>query len=1038
MFNWLKKTASVAKGAAEIKVTATQKDEPATQLATSESEAFKDQGNAHLNNGRLEEAAACFRQAIARNPNYAEAYTNLGLVYKIQGNLGEAVALFRKAVALKPELLQAHLNLGVSLQSLGQADAAEESLRRVIALVPEQSAPLQHSAALQSLGVIAAQRGDFPQAELLLRHAIELQPDYAEAHNNLGNLFHLTHRPSEAEASYRRALELQPDYANAHFNLGILHVEAKRLPEAEASFRRALKLQPDYVDAHFNLGNLFLEAKRLPEAEACYRRALELQPDHASTLFNLGILLAETNRPAEAEVSYRRVLELQPDNASAHFNLGNLLLVGKRLPEAEASYSRALELKPDYADAYNNLGSLFQQTDRLPEAEASYRRAMELQPDYADAHNNLGNLHQNNERLPEAEAFYRSAIRIKPDYASAHFNLGNLLLKADRLSEAEASYLHAVELQPDYADAHNNLGSILHQSKRYPEAEEAYRCALEVKPDYAEAYNNLGNLFMQTYRLPEAEDYYRRALELKPDYIDALNNMGNLLLHNKHFPEAEAFYLRALELKPDYIDAYYNLGNLFLAAKHLHKAEASYRRALELKPDHAFALSNLGNALHSLGQVDEAVKSYRHALKIKPDYFEAHSNLIFSLDLAANADMSELQEERKKWDETYAAPLWQKSPHTNAPTPHRRLRVGYVSGDLKMHSAARVFGGMLTGYDRSTFDVIAYSNCQTKDDVFTELFKQNVTAWRDIVGMPDEAVATMIREDNIDILVDLSGHSAGNRLLVFAHKPAPIQITAWGYATGTGMRAMDVFFTDPVMVPPQEKSYFSEEIRYLPSVVGSFHIEQLPEVNELPALSDGVVTFGSFNRLAKLSEEAYQAWAEVLLAIPRSRLILKTAEFNDAVVKERVAGHFIKAGVAIERIIMLGGSSWYDHMRAYNQIDLALDPFPHGGGVTAMEGLMMGIPIIALRWPTVVGRLSASILTTLGLSGWIAESPEEYVRLAIQKASDLQSLAALRKQLRSIFTSSVIGDQAAYTGAVEKEYRQLWQEWCARHAPQKE
>jgi predicted O-linked N-acetylglucosamine transferase (SPINDLY family) len=393
--------------------------------------------------------------------------------------------------------------------------------------------------------------------------------------------------------------------------------------------------------------------------------------------------------------------------------------------------------------------------------------------------------------------------------------------------------------------------------------------------------------------------------------------------------------------------------------------------------------------------------------------------------------MPELHRIRKQWDDAYAAPLWQEPSHTNDPSPTRRLRIAYVSADFRNHSAARVFGGMLTRYDRAQFDVFAYSNLKGHDDKLTELFRQNVTFWRNIAGLPDEAVAEMIRADRIDILVDLSGHTADNRLLVFARKPAPIQITAWGYAMGAGMRAIDVLFSDPVMIPPQEKRFVSEEVRYLPSVVGSFYNEPLPDVNELPALSSGgIITFGSFNRLAKVSSETYLAWIEVLQVVPRSRLILKTGELSDAATRERVIGHFTKAGVAAGRIVMQGGTSWYEHTQAYNQIDIALDPFPHGGGVTALEGLMMGVPVITLRWPTVVGRLSASIMTTLGLTDWIAETREQYIALAIQKAIDLQLLDALRQKLRGIFTSSVIGDQAAYARAVEQEYRQLWQEWC--------
>ena len=396
-----------------------------------------------------------------------------------------------------------------------------------------------------------------------------------------------------------------------------------------------------------------------------------------------------------------------------------------------------------------------------------------------------------------------------------------------------------------------------------------------------------------------------------------------------------------------------------------------------------------------------------------------------------NKDTASLQEERKRWDAAQTAHLQQRRVHSNMPDPARRLRVGYVSADFREHSAIRVFGGMLTRYDRSQFDVFAYSNFKRQDDRFTNLFRQNVTAWRNISRLSDDAVEQMILDDRIDILVDLSGHSVGNRLLVFARKPAPIQITAWGYATSTGMKAMDVFFADPVVVPPEDRQYFTEQVRYLPCVAGAFFNELFPDVNVLPALSGGTVTFGSFNRLAKVSDMSFRAWADVLQAVPGSRLILKTAELDDAANRERVIGHFTKAGIAAERIIMQGKTSWFEHVKAYNQIDFALDPFPHGGGVTALEGLMMGVPIIVLRWPTVTGSTSASIMTALGLTDWIAETREQYVELAAQKASDLQSLAALRQQLRDIFTSSTMGNQVAYARAVEQEYRKLWQEWCA-------
>ncbi len=488
---------------------------------------------------------------------------------------------------------------------------------------------------------------------------------------------------------------------------------------------------------------------------------------------------------------------------------------------------------------------------------------------------------------------------------------------------------------------------------------------------------------------------------------------------------------RGTELLPHDAELHSNLGVSLRDLGQLDDAMTCYRRALAINPAYADAHNNLGTALQTSGQFDDAVASFRRALAIKPDFANAHSNLILCMDLSEQADSLAQQAERMKWDQTHAAPLWKAPVHTNDRATTRRLRVGYVSGDFREHSAPSAFGGMLTQFDRAHFDVYAYSNFSGKDDRVTTLFKQNVTAWRAVAHLSDAAVAQLIRDDRIDILVDLSGHSAYNRLLVFAHKPAPIQITAWGCASGTGMRAMDVLFADRVLVPPEERKHFVEQVRYLPCVIGATMNETFPKVNELPAFSSDIISFGSFNRLAKVSQQAYQAWCKILLAVPKSRIILKTVELSDAATRERVLQFFTQEGVDQERVILLGKTSRYEHQQAYNLLDLAVDPFPFGGGVTALEGLMMGVPMVSLRWPTTAGRASASFLTHLGLADWIAETQDQYVALAIQKASDLQALGVLRQQLRGIFTSSVMGDPIAYTRAVEQEYRSLWGEWCA-------
>ncbi|MBL6986506.1 MAG: tetratricopeptide repeat protein, partial [Methylobacter sp.] len=442
--------------------------------------------------------------------------------------------------------------------------------------------------------------------------------------------------------------------------------------------------------------------------------------------------------------------------------------------------------------------------------------------------------------------------------------------------------------------------------------------------------NKLLKLCAKSYT--EAEKQARKMTIRFPRHEFGWKVLGSVLKLLGKTQDALAAMQKTVDLAPDDIEGHYNLGLILLDLGRLKEAEASYRQALQLDTTYALAYSELGRTLIEQGRIDEAEASLRQALKNKPDFAKAHSGLIFALDLMPNKNTADLQEERQQWDAAHAIHLNQHCAFANIPDPKRRLRIGYVSADFREHSAAIAFGGMLTRYDRSQFDVFAYSNYKEKDDKLTTLFKQNVSVWRNILGLDDDTVAKIIREDQIDILVDLSGHSAGNRLLVFAHKPAPIQITAWGYASSTGMQAMDVFFTDLVTVLPEEQHYFTERVKYLPCTMSALFTEEFPGVNTLPALSDGNITFGSFNRLAKVSNKSYQIWTEVLQALPQSRLILKTPELDDPIVREQVISHFTEAGVAANRIIMQGKTSWFEHMQAYHRVDIALDPFPHGGG----------------------------------------------------------------------------------------------------------
>ncbi len=924
--------------------------------------------------GQLQEAQAQYAAILQSDPNHAVAHHNLGILLVQQNRAADGLPYFVAALQADPAQGQYWLNYIDALFQAGQMDEARQTL------------------------MMAREHGlQGAQVEALAERLARREGPGNQEMDELVALF----SQGRYEDAAARAEKLTVQFPGHEFGwkaLGVAYKELGRTEDALVPMQKAALLSPSDVEAHYNLGVVLQALNRPDEAEASYRKALEIQPDYVDAHMNLGVLLHESKRFEDAERSLRRALEIMPQSEKAIFNLGNVLLKLGKLDEAERIFKSALKLTGSEGEAHFGLGRTLKESGRLDEAEAAYRQSLLFNPDNANVHYNLGNLLKDGEQMDEAESSYRKAINIDPGLALAHYNLGNILKDMDRLEEAEEFCRRAVELKPDHVEAHCSLGMLLSSKGNLEEAEASLRKALQLSPDHADAYCILGIVFLVTKRLEEAEASLRRALQIEPDFVEAHNNLGVVLK------------------EMGCLDA----------------AETSLRRALQIKVDYDEALCNLGGVLIRSGHVHESIQCLRKALEHKPNFALAHSNLIYALDLMDSEDVESLQAERRNWDAAHGAPFYKHWAHANKPNPERKLRIGYVSADIKDHSAAKVFGGMLTRFDRAQFDVFAYSNFKGQDDKSTEFFKQYVTVWRSIVGQSDDAAADMIRNDGIDILVDLSGHSAGNRLQVFARKPAPIQITAWGYASGTGMGAMDVFFSDPVMVPPHEKKYFAEEVRYLPCVVGAFYNETFPDVNELPALGQGIITFGSHNRLTKLSPTACRVWAEVLLGVPDSRLILKSPETQDFSTRERITGHFTRAGVTSERIIMQGGAPWYEHMQAYNQIDIALDPFPHGGGVTTVEGLMMGVPVVTQLWPTMPGRVSASIMTALGLTDWIAGTSEEYVDLAVRKAADLQSLSKLRQQLRGIFTSSIIGDQDAYVRAVEQEYRTLWREWCKK------
>jgi protein O-GlcNAc transferase len=710
--------------------------------------------------------------------------------------------------------------------------------------------------------------------------------------------------------------------------------------------------------------------------------------------------------------------------AMAHHNAG-------RFDQAIPLYDKALQLRPDDPELYHLKGVALAQTGELNSGIALIRQAIGLKDDAVDFHNNLGLFLFQAGQLEIAAESLRKAVTINPEHLSAYGNLASVLERMGREEDAIAAQQAAIKIEPENSALHGNLGLLLQKTGRRKEAADAFEVAVELAPGSPEAHNNLANMLQVTDELERAETEFKRAIDLNPNYANAYQNFGSLLIETGRTEDGIQALRRAIAIQPNHAQAFANLAaGLNIQSQHQDAAEAA-RRALEIAPDLADAPNNLGAALRALGDHAGAETAYRRAVALDPTHSKAHSNLIYSLDFNAAYFVRDHQAERRRWYQQHGKPLSSKiHPHSNNPTSKRRLRIGYVSADFRHHSATNGFGPMLLSHDRSEFDIICYA-CNFEQDNVTDRFRAVATEWRDCASMGDSELATQIREDKIDILVDLSSHSAGNRLLVFARKPAPVQVTAWGFGTGTGLPTIDYFLTDEIIAPESEHHMYAETIRFLPSHIPYMAPIPSPNIVEAPHLVNGYVTFGSFNRIEKMNDIALAAWSEILNRAPDARLIIKSQALGRETVLKEFAARMTKAGIRSDKFELLGGDPQPEHLAKHALVDIMLDPFPHGGGVSSADSLWMGVPVVALRGNTIPGRLSASVLHALGLNDFIAGGREEYIEIALRMAGNRSYLKELRSSLRDRIIASPVGNPNLYVGAVEYLYRDIWTEWCS-------
>ncbi|MDL2337019.1 MAG: tetratricopeptide repeat protein [Pseudomonadota bacterium] len=641
----------------------------------------------------------------------------------------------------------------------------------------------------------------------------------------------------------------------------------------------------------------------------------------------------------------------------------------------------------------------------------------------------LGSMLQDAGRTQEAWHCLETALKLAPDDAEVNNRLGVICLSQNRLEQAEALFTQAVASQPTMASALGNLGIVLHARGDLAGAQARFREALALQPDSPENLANLGAILQAQRRSAEARACFERALEMSPRMAGIHCNLGLNCIEAGLWAQAEASLRKAIELQPQLYQAHDGLGLVLREKRQLSAAEASCRQALAIAPQDPSSLSHLGVILSDSGRLKEAAACLRQAAQLRPDDASLFTSYLFCLtqDEAVSAD--ELFREHRAFGAHFEArAAVHRKAHTNQRDPERKLRVGFVSGDLRNHAVAYFVDPVWAAIDRDRIEIRVYSTCGEEDFVTAHL-RQLSDAWVQVESMSDDELTEQIRHDEIDVLFDVSGHTAHNRLPVFCRKPAPVQVTWLGYPNSTGLMSMDYMLCDRFNSPHGLfERYYTEKFARIPTSGAFIQNLDAPPVNDLPMLTNGYVTFGSFNRISKLGDRVIATWARVMHRVPGSRLLLGSV--SDEQVRTSLTQRFERQGITADRLDLRPTLPLNDYLRLHHEVDLILDTWPYTGGTTTNHALWMGVPVLTIEGPSRAHCQAASGMGKMGLPEWIAMDPDDFVERAVRLGSDPAALAALRSGMRDRWRSAPLRQPTLVARGLEAAARQMWQRWC--------
>ena len=741
----------------------------------------------------------------------------------------------------------------------------------------------------------------------------------------------------------------------------------------------------------------YYDAGNFEEANKVYRQILNHDPHHSESLYMMGMIAYKINRFEIAEQLIPLAIAApQGNNAIYYTSLGDIFRdQGKRAP-ALGAYKKAILLAPNDVAAINNVAAVYLAEGKLDDAFEYCHQVLAINPDNALALFNIGLIHQERGSKDIAYEFFIKAIAAKNDFSYAHNAAGKILADAKKTEEAKKYFEQSIQHNKNYWDAYINMATLLKNIKQYEESIKYFKVAATIK-NSAEIQANVGQLYKFLDDTKNSIKHYEAAIALDPNFLAALNNLGSM-------------YYNSLDYEKSFV---------------------LYERVLKLDPAHATSLNNFAGLLKHMGQLEKAMDYYRKSMLFAPDRDGAYSNMLLAMIYTASVSPEEIYEASVEFGKRFADPFLRTRPMIRDKNPERKIRIGYVSPDLRLHAVNYFFENLLQNHNHDQFEIYAYSNVKTEDFV-TERLKKEFDHWHNIRDKTDDEAANMIEDDQIDILVDMAGHTGDARLLIFARKPAPVQVSWLGYPATTGLKAIDYRITDHYAEPEGLTEHLNVETLWrLPQIFCCYagH-ENNPEVIDHPPFEDnGYITFGCFNNFSKVTDVVLATWKKILLAVPDSRLLLEISSAEIPRFQVSLDERLSILGIPQERV-MVAPRRPENQFVLYNKIDIALDPFPCAGGTTSMDTMWMGVPLITLAGRHFVSRMGVTILNNVGLPELIAENTDEYVAKAVALANDHNKLRAVRHNLRDRVLASPLMDQKLFAKNMEDAYRQMWRKWC--------